>query len=453
MKIIIAGGGKVGKKLVQKLSHEGHDITLIDTNHRILEEMVNNYDVMAVQGNCASAPVLREAQIESVDLLIAAIRADEINLLCCMTAHKLNPNLHTIARIRNPEYKEQVYEMKDTFALSMVVNPEARAAREAERLLRLPGFLRREAFAKDQVEIVELRINKESKLCNQPMTKFSKITGVKVLVSAVIRKGTLITPDGNFVFEDGDRIFMTAQTSSLTTLLSNIGIITKKVRSVIICGGSRIAYHLAKRLTKANIRVTIVEKEADHCVFLAESLPNVTIIHGDATDPNLMESAGLRSADALITLTSLDEMNLIISMHGNSIGVSNIITKVGHLAGSPIVNELPIGSIINPVELTSNAIVRYIRAMSQQTAAALSVHSIADGMIEAEEYMVDEKTRYCGVALKNLNLKKGVLIVCIMHGSEIIIPDGDSKYEAGDHVIIVTEKGVTITKFNDIFGD
>lgn len=453
MKIIIAGGGKVGKKLVEQLSSEGHDITLIDIEQNILEEMVNEYDVMAVQGNCASVPILKDAQIEDADLLIAAMRADEINLLCCMTAHKLNPDLHTIARIRNPEYNEQVYGMKDTFALSMVVNPEARAAREIERLLHYPGFLRRDSFAKDRVEIVELRITKESKLCDQPLTKLSKIVGVKVLVCAVLRKGTLIAPDGNYVFTDGDRIFVTAPTRNLSILLENIGVITKKIKNIILCGGSRIAYHLATRLEKSGMHITIVEKDFDSCIRMTELLPHVTVLQGDATNTKLMEIAGIRKADALVTLTNMDEINLMISLYGNGMGVPLVITKMAHFDGNPIVHDLPVGSVINPKELSSNAIARYIRAMNKQTEDATSVHTIANGLIEAEEYLVDEYAENCGIPLKRLRLKKGVLIVCIMHGSEIIIPDGDSIYQPGDMVIIVTEKKIKIKKFNDIFED
>ena len=166
MKILIAGCGKVGETLAQELSEEGHDLTILDSDPRVLEAGAERYDVMAVQGNCASARSLRQAGVEKADLLIACTGSDELNLLSCMTAYRINPHLQTIARIRNPEYNEQVYEMRDTFALSMVFNPEREAAVEIFRLLKFPGFRKRDAFASGRVEIVEIRVDAESKLCN-----------------------------------------------------------------------------------------------------------------------------------------------------------------------------------------------------------------------------------------------------------------------------------------------
>jgi len=208
MKILIAGGGKIGLSLVRKLSSEGHDVTLIDEKHGVLEDAVNKYDVMAVQGNCASMDILAQADIENSDLLIATMGQDEVNLLCCMTAHNMNRRLHTIARIRNPEYDEQVYKMRDSFALSMILNPERQFSIEIERLLRYPGFLHRESFAKDRVEIVELPVEKDSVLCNCPIVDLQRISSSKVLVCAVLRDGVALIPDGSFVMEEGDRVFV-----------------------------------------------------------------------------------------------------------------------------------------------------------------------------------------------------------------------------------------------------
>ena len=221
MKIIIAGDGKMGSTLTRQLSMEGYDLTLIDSNPKVLGSSEERYDVLVVQGNCASMEVLLQAGVKDADLLIAVTGADEINLLCCMTAHGLNPRLHTIARVRNPEYADQIYKMRGMFALSMAVNPEKQAAQEIERLLQYPGFLKRDTFAKGRVEIVELRIDEHSKLCNVALKDMNNIVKCKILVCAVLRNGKAFAPDGNFVLQERDRIFVTAATSVLTILLKN----------------------------------------------------------------------------------------------------------------------------------------------------------------------------------------------------------------------------------------
>ena len=236
MDIIIAGGGKVGLTLARQLAAEGHNLTLIDRDSRVLETAVEQYDAIAVLGNCASKEVLLRAGVTGAELLIAATNADEVNLLCCMTGHGLNKNLHTIARIRNPEYAEQVMTMRDIFPLSMTVNPERRAAVEIERLLRFPGFLRRDSFAKGRTEIVELRIGKDSKLCDVSLSDMSSIVKCRVLVCAVLRAGNAVAPSGNFVLREGDRIFVTAPKENLTILLKNLGIITRKRPGQLLSG-------------------------------------------------------------------------------------------------------------------------------------------------------------------------------------------------------------------------
>ena len=451
MKIIIAGDGKVGAILTRQLSAEGYDLTLIDANLKVLESTEERYDIMAVQGNCASMEVLEQAGIREADLLIAVTNADEVNLLCCMTAHGMNPDIHTIARIRNPEYTEQIYKMQNLFALSMMINPERQAALEIERLLKYPGFLKRDTFAKGRVEIVELRVEAGHKLCNIALNDLYNIVKCKILVCTVIRNGKAVAPGGNFVLMEGDRIFVTAPANVLTMLLKNLGIITHKVKRVILCGGGRVSYYLAQSLIKNGIGVQIVEQDYDRCIHLANALPHASVIHGDASREFLLDNEGISDCDALVTLTGVDEMNIIISLYGSSCKVPQIITKLGRLENNTILDSLPIGSIISPKELSCNHIVRYVRAMENQTGAALTIHTIADGQAEAVELMVDKDTLHCGEPLKKLKLKKNVLIVCIMHGMKLDIPNGDSCFEYGDTVIVVTGAGRVVYQLNDIF--
>ena len=451
MNIVIAGVGKIGKTIAKQLASEGHNLTLIDEKSRVLESVVEQYDAMGVTGNCASMEVLRSAGIDETDLVIAVTNADEVNLLCCLTAHGLNPKVHTIARIRNPEYAEQIMTMRQVFPLSMTVNPEKQAAQEIERLLKFPGFLRRESFAKGKAEIVELRVDKRSPLNNVALMELRNVVKCRVLVCAVLRGGEAVAPSGDFVLQEGDRIFATAATSELAVLLKNLGITTGRVRKVLLCGGGKVSFYLASLLEKDNMDVRILERNYDRCVELAELLRDTSVIHGDCSNMSVLENQGFDQCDALVALTGLDETNMIVAIYGGNRGVRQIITKISREENNSVANELALGSIINPRELCSNHIVRYVRAMENQTGAAVSVHAIADGQAEAVEFLVDAATRNCGVPLKDMKLKKNVLMAAITHGTQTQIPAGDSVFQKGDTVVVVTSGRGILRNINDIF--
>ena len=450
MDIIIAGTGKVGFALARKLVSEGHDITLIDNNSLVLEEATEQFDVMAVCGNCASLDTLVTAGIKSADLLIAMTDADELNLLCCMTAHGINSGIHTIARIRNPAYAEQIATMPEVFPLSMTVNPEKEAAVEIQRLLKYPGFLRRDTFAKGLAEIVELRVEESSPLCNVPLMELSGIVKCRVLVCAVLRSGNAIAPKGDFILQKGDRIFVTAPTDTLALLLKNLGIITRRVRKVLICGGGRVSYYLAELLESDSMSIKLIDRDLTRCTELAELLPKTSVLHGDCSNQTLLDKQRVDQMDALCSLTGMDETNMVISLHGNARKVPQIITKLSR-GESAIADTLPLGSIICPKDLTCNAIVRYVRAMQNQTGAAVSIHTIADGQVEAVEFLVDSNTKNRGVPLKQLKLKPNILLANITHGMQTQIPGGDSTFDEGDTVVVVTSGRGALKSINDIF--
>ena len=389
--------------------------------------------------------------MKEADVLLVMTGADEVNLLCCAIAHAMNPGLHTIARIRNPEYKDQIYQMRNLFGLSMVINPERQAAIEMERLIKYPGFLKRDTFAKGKVEIVELRIQEDSKLRDVSLYGLGSVVKCKILVCAVLRSGKAIIPDGNFVLQAGDRIFVTASTRELTIFLKNMGIITHKAKRVILCGGGRLSYYLSQLLVRDGIMVEIIEQNYERCLSLANQLPDVTVVHGDASSEFLLEREGISECDALVTLTGVDEMNIVISLFGNSRKVPQIITKLGRLSNNSILDTLSVGSTISPKELCCNDIVRYVRAIRNQTGAAQAVNVIADGQAEAIEFIVDENTKHCEEPLKKVKLKKNIRIAGINKLNSFEIANGDSFYSKGNRVIIVTGRDEVIYQLNDIF--
>jgi trk system potassium uptake protein TrkA len=453
MKIIVAGDGKVGSMVAGQLSGEGHELTLIDKDPAALQPTIEHYDVMSLAGNCASMEVLRNAGVEEADLLIAATGVDEVNLLCCLTAHGMNPNLHTIARIRRPEYSETLYALRKQFALSLVVNPERQTAKEINRLLRYPAFLKREEFANGTVELIELRIDEESPICNQPLSKLSKILRCRMLVCCVVRDGQSFTPSGSFVLRSGDRIYATATAATITQLLKSLHIQTPRMRSVTICGGGSICDYLADLLIKEGVYVKIIEKDRERCEALADRHPEAFVVCGDLSSQDVLERERVVDCDAFVTATGNDELDVLLSIYANSCKVPQVITKLGRAENLSLISQLPVGRIVSPKELCSRTIARYVRAMSNgvDVASAVTIHFIAGGQAEAIEFVVDTATRYCGVPLKDIPLKKNVLIASISHDRTSEIPAGNSMYHVGDHLVIVTASDKVVQQLNDIF--
>lgn len=451
MKIIIAGDGKVGLALTEQLLHESHELVVIDSNPRVLQNSLDEFDVMTVHGNGAAMQTLRDAHIEDTDLLIAATSADEINLLCCLTARKMNPRLHTIARVRNPEYAEQLFAMREELGLSLTINPELSAAQEIFRLLQLPSFLRRDTFAKGRVELVELRVMDHSRLNGIALHQLYQIARVKVLVCAVVRRGEVVIPGGDYTLQEGDHLYVTAKSINLAQLIKNLGVPTQKVRQVMLVGGGRIAFYLAQRLLAAGVGVKIIEKSYERAAKLAELLPNASVVLGDGSSQSLLDSEGLHATDAMVTLTDMDEENIVISMYGHAAGVSKVVTKVNRIEYSGMFADMGVGSVISPKELCSANIVRYVRAMQNLTGSVLALHRIADGKAEALEFRVDSSVRWRGTPLRDIPLRRGVLISCITHRSKTLIPDGNCCFTEGDTVVAVTTGGQSIQKMNDIF--
>lgn len=453
MKIIIAGGGKIGSTLTAQLSAEGHEITVIDRKAEVLENIMESYDVIAVQGNSASMDVLEQADVQEANLLIAATDTDEVNLLSCMTAHGMNPELHTIGRIRNPEYRRQAFEMRDVFALNMAINPERQAAHEIARLLKYPGFLKIDTFAKGNVEIVELRIDAKSPLNHAKLSSLSQIVHTKVLICAVSRNGECYMPDGNFTLQVGDLIFVTAATDHLSILLRNMGIIARKAKRVLIAGGGRISYYLVEELARTGMACTVIEQNPARCRELAALLPSAVIVEGDASSQDFLNSEGIDDSDALVTLTGLDELNIVIALYAHTRNVAQVVTKVSHAENNLLLDSLHVGSVISPKEMASNNIVRYVRAMQNKEGAAITIHSIAGGKAEAIEFLVDADTRHVGQPLREVKTRSDVLIVSVSRGDQTIIADGSTAYQEGDTLVVVTNRTSTIRSLNDIFED
>ncbi len=451
MRIVIVGDGKVGFALTVQLAKEGHDVVVIDSNKLVLEEAQQALDINVVHGNGATVKSQNQANVENSDLLIAATSADETNLLCCITAHKLGC-AHTIARVRNPDYYSQLYDWKDELGLSMMINPELATASEIFRLLQFPSFLRRDSFAKGRVEIVEIELAKDSPLDGCRLMDFGKKVKVQVLVCAVQRDGNVYIPDGSFQLQGGDRLHVTASSGNLAKLIRNLGVDQRKIRDVMIIGGSRIAFYLAAELIKAGVSVKLIEKEPSRCAELSDLLPKATIIGGDGSDRNVLDSEGLAQTDAVVTLTDFDEENLIISMYANYLGIYKVITKINRTEFNEVLAGKGIDCAVSPKDLCCTDILRYVRAMGNRKGGSVTtLHRLVEDKVEALEFQVGKGLPYLGQPLIKLRLKPGILLACINRRGRTIIPSGSDTIEAGDSVIVVATADRVIQNLQDIF--
>lgn len=453
MKIIIAGDGKVGNLLVEQLAKEGHDIVVIDRDANVLHYSQEKLDVAIVVGNCASTSVLKEAGIQDCDLMIAVTSSDEVNLLSVLLAKKLGCH-HLVARVRNQEYDREMNMLKRDFGLSFTINPEKSAANEIFRLIQFPSFLKRNSFAGGRAEMVEFKVTKETGLAGKRLDQTPDILGRKALICAVDRSNEVIIPSGSFQIQEDDKVNLTAATSDLPFLLQRLGMKVQNIRKVMIVGGSSTAAYLALYLLKTGVGVTIIEQNHERCQELCELIPQATIIEGDGSVQALLKEEGISDMDAVVTLTGMDEENLMISLFANSIGVPKTITKVNRLEYLDVLAKANIDTIVSPKLLTANEITRYVRAVDQSREGSVdTLYSLNNGKAEALGFTVPPTGSFLNIPFTDLRLKPGILIATIIRNQQVITPTGSDCMTPGDSIIVIANTEKAISNLTDIFAN
>lgn len=453
MKIIIIGTGKVGFSLAEQLLNEKHGITIVDTQDSALHRATDALDIMSVKGNGVSTDTLREAGAEDADLLVAATNSDEVNMVCCLTAKHLGAK-YTIARIRNPEYNLGLHELKKNMGIDMVINPENATAVEISRLLRFPSAANIETFCRGRVELMGFRLQEGDFLVNQPLHALSaQVKQLSLLVCAVDRDGEVTIPNGSFVPQVGDKLYLIGRPTSLDQFFRLLGRYSPKVKTVFIVGGGKISVYLTAILEKMKMRVKIVELSEKRCRLVSEMMPRTTVICGDGTDQELLESERMSAADAFVALTDRDEDNLIISLYAMQQGMHKVVTKCNRQNYTGIARAVGLDSVISPKLITAAQILQLVRGMQNSQGSVMNtLYRIADGKTEAMEFTVGPSTRHLNVPLRDLHLHKGILIAVIMRDGEIIIPEGSSCIQEGDSVIIIS-RDRPIQDLNNIYAE
>lgn len=450
MNIIIVGCGKVGQALVEQLNDEGNDITVIDKVAEKVNDVSSRYDVMGVIGNGATHSVQQDAGIDRANLLIAVTGSDELNLLCCLIAKKAG-NCHTIARVRNPQYYTETPFLKDELGLAMVINPEQAAASEIARVLRFPSAIKIDVFGRGRVELLKFRLPEHSPLAGCAVKEIVTKLHCDVLVCTVERGEEVHIANGDFVFEEKDVISIVAATRKAGEFFRKIKYKMNSVKDVMIVGGGEIAHYLCEQLLRSGMSVKLIEKDPDRCEELCETLDNgVTIINGDASDQNILVESGLEQMGAFVALTNLDEENILLSLFAKSACDCKCVTKINRIGFDNVISKLDLDTIINPKSITSDTIVRYVRAMNSSRGSNMeTLYNVIKGKVEAAEFIIKEDSPVVDVPLMELDLKPDVLVAAILRDKKVMIPRGHDSLQIGDAVIIVSRQ-IGLRDINDI---
>lgn len=444
--IIIVGCGKVGSTLIEQLSKEGHDITIIDKNAQKVQELTNLYDIMGIVGNGASYSTQMEAGIEETDLIIAVTDSDELNLLCCTVAKRVG-NCAAIARVRTPDYSKEVNYLREKLGLAMIINPEQEAAKEMARILYLPTTLEVNSFAHGQAELIKFKIPEGNVLDGVEIMSLSRSISTKVLICAVERDGGVYIPSGNTKLHKDDVISVVASRKLVKSFLEDIGFRTKRVRDTMIIGGGKAAYYLAVQLLHMGISVKIIESDRERCEELSALLPKAIIINGDGTDEELLKEEGIEETQSFVPLTGIDEENIMLTLYARQVSDAKVITKLNRIQFRDVIGQLDLGSVIYPRYITSEAIIAYVRAKKDSKNSNIeTLYHMFDHRVEAIEFLVEKESEVTDIPLMDLSLKKNLLISFINRNGTIIIPGGNDCIKVGDTVMIVT----THTGFNGI---
>ena len=442
MRILVIGGGKMGASLAQSLISEGHDVTVIDRSDAVIQRSQDMLDAMFIHGSGVSAETLKEADVQHADIVIAATMGDEINMLSCLTAKRLGAQ-YAIARIRDPEYLSTLPFLQKELSIDYAINPERATAREISRMLRFPYAGSVETFARGRVEMADFRAAEGDPVVGVALRDMYRKNKhlPQVLFCAVERDDGIIIPKGDFVIRPGDRVHVVSDVKTITSFFEAMNKGATAIKSVMIMGGGRIGYYLASMLLGMKIKVSLIEIDEEKARELSELLPGATIIQGDGTDQELLESEGLADVHAFVPLSGRDEENLMAGFYAKQRGVKKVIVKSNRENYSAIMHNMGLDSIISTKQVACNSILRTVRTRaSRSTATVERMYRLMEGKAEALEFIADPAAPYIREPLKNLNVNQDALIAVIVREGQVLVPFGNDTIEAGDHVVAISRR-------------
>ena len=446
MKIVIIGAGKVGELLCRDLSLEGNDIILVEQDAKILEKILANNDIMGFVGNGVSYDTQMEAEVPKADVFIAVTEKDEINIIASVIAKKLGAK-YTIARVRSTDYSSQLEFMTDSLGIDLVINPELEAAKDIKQNIDFPDALNVESFLDGRLKLVEFQIDEDSPIAGVSLFDFKQKYFPHLLVCIIKREDKIIIPSGNNFIKAGDRIYITGSNSEIIKFQDALGKNNKKIKSAFIIGAGIISHYLVQEFLKDKIQVKIVELNPKKANKFSEYLPQATIINADGSNVDVLKEENFKNYDSCISITGIDEVNMFISIYAKKIGIKKIITKLNKLSFVDILGENSFQSIITPKKIIADNIVKVVRSIASKKKNLIeNLYRLENNKVEAVELLINSKSRVSNIPLKDLKIKKNLIIAYIIRNNVAIFPKGTDVIKEGDRVIIITAESF----FDDI---
>lgn len=454
MKVVIVGGGKVGELLCADFSDIFQEVTIIDTNELRVEKLVEAYDINGILGNGANYEVLTRADSAKADMFISVTASDEINMICCIAAKQMGAK-YTIARIRNPEYSKTKEFLRESLGIDLMVNPEYEAAKQISHMLKYPTATKVESFFGGKFNILEVIINKNSILNGISLIDSKKIIDFPSLVCLVERKGEVFVPRGNYIFNVGDKVHITAANKNLKKfykLLGNKDNLEKKITSSLVIGGGKIAHYLVEFLQIANFYIKVIEIDKNKAISLSESFPDIDVIWADGSDRDTLIEEGIQTFDSCISLTGFDEENIIINLYADKLGIKKTVAKVNRASLKQIAEDIGQYSYITPKEIVGNIITKYTKSLQCSKHSDIeNFYRIANNQAEVIEFKItNNSAKILGIKLKDLAINPNMLIAFIIRNNKQIFPNGDDEIKLDDNVVVVVSYKHKIEHIDDI---
>lgn len=452
MKAVVIGLGQVGQELAKELSQKNNEVTVIDVNKEIIENFSNKYDVIGIVGSGASKEVQLKAKCDIADVVISATNTDEINLMSCLTAKYLGAK-YTIAEVRSLEYQNNDEFLKQKFKIDLVINSEHSTADEITRLISYPSNIKIEHFIESKINIAEVTLREDSSIIGLTISQLEANYKNRINIGCIIRNNKTIIADHEVKFENGDIVYILANTVYLQNFLKKNKMIERPVKSVLIVGSGNIGEKLINNLTKLGMKVKVIEFDLKRCQELSEKYGDVEVVYGEEINSDLLIEEGIKDYDCCVSLTKQDESNLVISMFAWSCKTKKIITKISSIAYTSMLHNVKIDTTVSPYSIILSSVIRYIRNIQNRVNESIrELYRLANNQVEAIEFYIDKDYEYCNKKLGLLKIKQGIMVAFIVRDREVIIPNEDQELKKGDRVIVIAKASDGVSQLEDIIG-
>ena len=437
MRIVICGAGQVGFGIAERLSGEGHDVSVIDTSAELIANVRDQLDVRGVVGHGSHPDVLAAAGAEDADLLIAVTQADEVNMVASQVAHTLFQIPTKIARVRAQSYLSPVY--SDLFAreqmpIDVVISPEIEVGEMVLRRLALPGAVETVRFADDKVSVIGIMCADDCPVVDTPLRQLTELfPNLGAVVVAAFRSGRLIVPGSDDMLKAGDLVYVVAPRDQVRRTLVIFGHEEPKAGRVVIAGGGNIGFYVAQQLEKREpkTKVKIIEASRQRALQIADALHRAVILNGSALDQDLLREADIEDADTMVALTNDDQANIIACVMAKTLGCVRNLSLINNVSYPALANALGIDAYVNPRAVTISRVLRHVRRGRIE-----SVHSLQNGQAEVIEAEALETSPLVGRPLRDLELPSGVRVGAIYRRGAPIELNGNTQILARDRVVM-----------------